>query len=83
MMAHHPGYPYEYEYSREKDASGVYDINNPAAVDPLSKQVEVALPGKQFIVSCDYGACNICFKNNISSEEKTTLDTVVSDHKSA
>jgi hypothetical protein len=76
-------YPYKYNYSRGFTASGVYDINNPAVPEPLSKQVEAELPGKKFLVCCSYGNCSICFENSLSAGEKTTLDTVVADHKSA
>ena len=74
-------------YTRETVA-GAYNVNNPARLDGgslqicLAKEIETALPGKKFVVRCNGTAVKIVFKDaDISAGEKTTLDTVINDHK--
>jgi hypothetical protein len=76
-----------YEYDREQLENGAWDIDNPERTSEgeqvyLANEIVTALPGKDPIVHCDAGTADIDFGEvTLTAEEKTTLDTVVSDHK--
>ena len=82
-----------YEYTREKLTSGshtgAWDIDNPDRVDGegqqiyLSNEIQSVLPDKHFTVNCNSGVCSIDFNGTtLTSEEKSTLDVTVANHKS-
>ena len=76
----------EYNYTREI-VDSEYNINNPARLDGegnqifLGDEIVAALPGKSFKILGDAGVCKIQFDTALTDGEKTTLDTVVSNHK--
>lgn len=66
--------------------NGAYNIENPNRLDAgnqirLSKEIETALPGKNFTLHCNGTATKIVFQEILSVAEETILDTTVSDHK--
>ncbi len=77
----------EYTYARKLESDGLFDIDNPNKKDGtgkrirLAKQIEVAIPNKQFLVRNNGTICKIIFKEELISSEKTTLDTIVKNHK--
>ena len=77
----------EYEYSRELLPDGRFDIDNPNRVDAeghqifLAKEVYTALSQKPFGLICDATTATFSFEVDLTTEEKTTLDTTVSNHK--
>jgi len=79
-----------YEYTRDwLEAKNHYDIgyNNPDADPPLiepslNDEIFTAI-GKKSIVRCSGTDCTILFQVELTPEEKTSLDTVVADHKAA
>lgn len=81
-----------YYYTREiveyPDPIGrAYNIDNPQRVDLLDNQiylaneVEVALIGRAFKLFCADSEVKFVFDDELSELEKTTLDTVVFNHK--
>jgi len=64
------------------------NIENPNSKDGeenhiyLAKQIEEALPGKNFKVFCDPVNCKVVMETELSGEEKTTLDNTIAYHKS-
>jgi len=66
---------------------GCYDIDNPNRVDGgslqirLYSEIKTALPGKSFSEISNGTSCDLIFTNALTGAEKTTLDTVVSDHQ--
>ncbi len=70
----------EYLYTREVTL-GVYNVNNPARADYLAKEVEVALPGKVFILRCNAGEVKFIFDDTLTAGEQTTLSNAVDAHK--
>jgi hypothetical protein len=76
-----------YNYTRSQLPSGKYDIEHLDRIDGegnqiyLAKEIELVLSGKKFKVICNNASCDIIFEENLTSEEKTTLDTVVANHK--
>jgi len=81
----------DYEYTREQlasgDHAGMWDINNPDRVDGegnqilLAEEVQTALPGKQFKLNCNDGTATFTFVDSLTTEEESTLDTTVANHK--
>ena len=49
----------------------------------LSKEVQAALPGKQFGAQANESAVDLSFVADLDAAEVTTLDTTVDDHKAA
>ena len=75
-----------YTYIREPK-NHVYNIDNPERVDGegkqihLSKEIEVAFPGKKFKIHSIASECKIDFEIELTAEEKIILDTTVNNHK--
>jgi len=61
--------------------AGKFDIDNPYSQTTLSKDIEVALPGKIFIVNNSDVDCDIKFSDALSGGDETILATTVSDHQ--
>ncbi len=76
----------DYTYTRVM-VDGTYSIANPLRLDGsgdqihLSKEVESALPGKVFTLICNGAEAKFVFTEALSANEKTTLDTAVTDHQ--
>ena len=76
----------DYTYTRTL-SGGHYDIDNKSRVDGgglqifLAKEIEAALPGKEFCIKCAGTVVTIRFVDELSAGDKTTLDSIVSDHK--
>lgn len=77
---------YEYIFSRVL-VGGAYNINNLARVDGegnqiyLSKEVEAALPNKQFKMFCAASEVKFCFEVELTAGEQTTLQQTIDDHE--
>ena len=77
---------FTYDYVRA-NTDGHYDINNPARIDGsgnqiwLADEIIAALPSKPCRVICNGTLCSIEFETELTAGEKTTLDTVVANHK--
>jgi hypothetical protein len=77
----------EYSYERSTISDGRRDIDNPLRVDGegnqihLSKEIESALPGKNFKLKCHGDNAVLIFDNDLSSEEENLLSQVVISHK--
>jgi hypothetical protein len=85
-------YDYVYNYTRELiGETGLYNINNPNRINQSNKQVylaseiEAAFPAKTFLVYAGVGIdpskVEIQFNVELTEEEETVLDTIVSNHK--
>lgn len=78
---------YEYIYTRDI-VDGVYNIDNrhTAIVDdlvvPISKSIELILPGKKFICFCSASECKFIFEVELSPSEQSDLTTAVNNYKS-
>jgi hypothetical protein len=82
-----------YEYTRERIASGdsanAWDIDNPnrvALIDDENVQIRLSSEIKSTLskncrVVCVGALCSITFAEALSAGDKTTLDTIVSNHK--
>ena len=76
----------EYEYTREL-VNGVWNINNPERKDTegnqiyLANEVAEAIPNKKFRLNCEGEVATFIFETELTTEEKTTLDTTVQNHK--
>ena len=75
-----------YNYNRPQ-VEGIYKIDNPDRVDGEGKQIHLSIeiqtefPSYPFSVRCFKTDCNIEFVNReLTTEEKTSLDTIVSNH---
>ena len=77
---------YKYTYSREI-VNDAWNIDNPARVDQegsqiyLSQEIGEALPNMLFKLFCAGSVVDIIFDNELTEGQKSTLDTVVSNHK--
>ncbi|NHJ39633.1 MAG: hypothetical protein FK731_06320 [Asgard group archaeon] len=83
-------YPYTRDLLTSGEFAGIWDIDNPARTDGEGKQIYLAdevssaISGKTLDipgVSCNGSSCNINFTSDLTSEEETTLATVVNNHK--
>jgi hypothetical protein len=83
-----------YTYTRNLlttgDHKGTWDINNGNRVDGglnkihLVDEIKTAIPGKAIVspeVDCNGSNCYIHFAEALTTEEETTLTTVVNNHK--
>lgn len=76
----------DHNYTRVKEAR-FWDINNHDHDDgggnliSLADDIEVALPGKDFIVRCEGTNCLVRFDEDLDGPDTTTLDGVVATHK--
>lgn len=76
----------EYIYTRNV-VGGKYDIDNPNRVDEggnqiyLAKEVESQFPTRKFTLHCDNSEAKFIFITALSEAQKTTLDTIVSNHQ--
>ena len=81
-----PDYSNHYPYVRAIVGEG-YDVDNELRLDGedlqihIAKEIEAALPGKQFKMYCEGTSAKACFTEALTVEEKTILDQVFSDHK--
>ena len=77
----------DYEYNRVIDINNNYKVNNPDRLDgelkqiDLAKEVETAIPGKEFIMRCNENKCTFIFDNDLLVEDKTKLDDCVNNHQ--
>jgi hypothetical protein len=75
----------EYNYSREL-VNGAYNIDNPLRVDLegnqiyLAKEIQAQIPSI-IGLKCHNSNCEIDFSEELTTEEKALLDTLVSNHK--
>lgn len=78
---------YNYNYVRNQKPDGSFDINNPDRTDGngdqilLAKEIESAFPAKIFKVICTGNNCDICFEDQLSESEKSSLDSIVNTHQ--
>ena len=76
-----------YEYSREL-VNGAYNINNLERIDGESNQIrlfkevldEGSLPDA-FEIICNETLCTFIFSSDLTGQQETTLNNIVSDHK--
>lgn len=77
----------DYEFTRNL-VGGSYDINNVVRVDGEGNQIylykeilnEGSLPNA-FNINCEEASCIITFLEELTSEQETTLNNIVSAHK--
>jgi hypothetical protein len=82
---------YDYEYTRERltggDHAGAWDIDNPDRVDEYDNQIHLAsevsdsLSGKKFKMICNDSDCVFHFEEELTTEQESTLTTIVNNHK--
>lgn len=78
----------EYAYERSALEGGRFDIQNPDRVDGegeqiyISKEVEAALPGKEFKLRCHHQETIFYFESELSSVEEALLAETVVKHQS-
>ena len=76
----------KYTYTREL-INELYNIDNIERKDAnlnninLAFEIQTQFSNKYFKVICDAVICEIDFLIELTSEEKTILDTIVSNHK--
>lgn len=76
-----------YDYTRDFLDDNIWDIDNPYRRDVdghqiyLSNEIENAIPEKHFRIYCEDMYVYINFDTELTSEEKSILDTTVSNHK--
>ena len=75
----------EYTYTREL-VNGVYDVNNPDRLDVEGNQIYLVdeiltALSKKANMHCNGSDMHLEFEDELTTQEKTTLDTVVADHK--
>lgn len=72
-----------YIYTREK-TNGIYNIDNPNRIEEenqihLAKEIEAGI-NKTFKIICNDLECKIIFEEDLTEQEKMTLDTIVENH---
>jgi len=73
-------FTHEYSYNRS-DTPGVYLVNNSVRPTSLAKEIEAGMTGKSFRVKCIGDSLKILFTEDLSEEEESTLNNIISDHK--
>jgi hypothetical protein len=71
----------EYNYTREIQGNGLYNISYPGECVRLIDDISPIFPTHSIIVRAIAGDVIITMDPTLTTGEKTTLDTIVSDHK--
>lgn len=76
---------FTYTYSRDL-VNNLYNIDNPLRVDVNDNQIYLIVEVQNSLASVDClkatnTNCDIMFSTELSESEKTTLDTIVNNHK--
>ncbi|MDX1372239.1 MAG: hypothetical protein R3321_07200 [Nitrososphaeraceae archaeon] len=71
----------EYFYTRELQADSRYNIGYVGEKISLAEEIQDTFPSHSVKVMCNGTTVKVEISPTLSAGEKTTLDTIVSDHK--
>ncbi|NIT54981.1 MAG: hypothetical protein GWN00_01645 [Aliifodinibius sp.] len=79
-----------YQYVRDCNGSGLWCINNPERLDPvtgqqimLAAEIKASFPGRHICVFCSNDECDVIFMEDppLNAAQQMILNNIVYDHQ--